>query len=50
MMDSTEDKSQEEKMAENKKLQKIKSGSDSTLTEKTEEKISKKRSEPSLDK
>ena len=38
MMASTEDKSQEETMAENKQTSENKSGSDSTVTEKTEKK------------
>ena len=37
MMDSTEDKSQEKTMAENKVTPENKSGSDSTVTEKTEQ-------------
>ena len=36
MMDSTEDKSQEKTMDENKKTSENKSGTDSTETEKTE--------------
>ena len=50
MMDSTEDKIQEKTMVENKVTSENKSGSDSTVTEKTEKKRSKKRSEPSSDK
>ena len=37
MMDSTEDKSQEKTMAENKKTSENKSGTDSTETEKTDD-------------
>ena len=39
MIDSTEDKSQEKTMAENKKKSENKPGTDSTVTEKTEKKI-----------
>ena len=49
-MDSTEDKSQEETMAENKRTSENKAGTDSTDTEKSEKKIIKKISEPSSDK
>ena len=42
MMDSTEDKSQDKTMAENKKTSEDKTGSDSTETEKTEKKAGKK--------
>ena len=38
MMDSTEDKSQEKTMAENKKTSENKSGIDSTVTEKKQRK------------
>ena len=38
MINSTEDKSQEKTMAQNKKTSENKSGSDSTVTEKTEKK------------
>ena len=42
MMDSTEDKSQEKAMDENKKTSENKSGTDSTKTEKTEKKTGRK--------
>ena len=48
-MDSTEDKSQEKTMAENKRTSENKSRTDSTDTEKSEKTRSKKRSEPSSD-
>ena len=48
-MGSTEDKSQEKTMDENKKTSENKSGTDSTETEKSEKKR-KKKSEPSSDK
>ena len=50
MMDSTEDKSQDKTMDENKKTSENKSGTDSTETENPDKYKSNKISEPSLDK
>ena len=49
-MDSTEDKSQEKTMAENKRTSENKAGTDSTDKENPGKTISKKRSEPSSNK